>query len=118
MGLHHRVESGEERVRNRARNPLIFPESTGNQESPRLLQWEDPGSRPDRVYQQQFLREAVERCVTALPEHHRVIFVLREMEGRTYEAIAEMTGCRLGTVKSRLNRARHSFAQAVAPFLD
>ena len=50
-----------------------------------------------------------------LPEHHRVVFVLREMEGKTYEEISEITGVTLGTVKSRLNRARNKFAQIVAP---
>jgi RNA polymerase sigma-70 factor, ECF subfamily len=46
------------------------------------------------------------------------VFVLREMEGKTYEEIAEITGCNLGTVKSRLNRARNNFAQLIAPLLD
>jgi RNA polymerase sigma-70 factor, ECF subfamily len=55
--------------------------------------------------------------VTHLPDHHRTVFVLREMEGKTYEEIAEITGCNLGTVKSRLNRARNNFAQIIAPLL-
>ena len=46
------------------------------------------------------------------------MFVLREMEGKTYEEIADITGCNLGTVKSRLNRARNNFAQIVAPLID
>ena len=53
-----------------------------------------------------------------LPEDHRIVFVLREMEGKTYEEIADITGCNLGTVKSRLNRARNNFAQIVAPMID
>jgi RNA polymerase sigma-70 factor (ECF subfamily) len=56
--------------------------------------------------------------VSKLPEHHRVVFVLRELEGKTYEEIAEITGCNLGTVKSRLNRARNSFAAIIQPHLD
>ena len=44
--------------------------------------------------------------------------VLREIEGRSYQEIAEITGCNLGTVKSRLNRARNSFAQLIAPLVD
>jgi RNA polymerase sigma-70 factor (ECF subfamily) len=56
--------------------------------------------------------------VSELPEHHRTVFVLREMEGKTYEEIADITKCNLGTVKSRLNRARNNFAQIIAPMLD
>ena len=57
-------------------------------------------------------------AVNALPEHHRVVFVLRELEGKSYDEIADITGCNLGTVKSRLNRARNNFAAVIAPLLD
>jgi RNA polymerase sigma-70 factor (ECF subfamily) len=60
----------------------------------------------------------VEKAVEELPEHHRVVFVLREMEGKTYEEISEITGVTLGTVKSRLNRARNKFAGIIAPMLE
>jgi len=53
--------------------------------------------------------------VQELPEHHREVFVLREMEGKTYEEIAEETGVKLGTVKSRLrlgmDKLRKAFEQ-------
>jgi len=45
------------------------------------------------------------------------VFVLRDLEGRTYEEIATLTGINLGTVKSRLNRARQAVAQMVGPQL-
>jgi RNA polymerase sigma-70 factor (ECF subfamily) len=60
----------------------------------------------------------VEWAVTQLPAHHRSVFVLRELEGKTYEEIAEITHCNLGTVKSRLNRARNRFAHVIGPELD
>jgi RNA polymerase sigma-70 factor, ECF subfamily len=44
--------------------------------------------------------------------------VLRELEGKSYAEIAEITGCNLGTVKSRLNRARNSFAHLIGPLLE
>jgi RNA polymerase sigma-70 factor (ECF subfamily) len=47
-----------------------------------------------------------------------VVFVLRELEGKSYQDIAEIAGCTLGTVKSRLNRARSRFAEIMAPLLD
>ena len=47
-----------------------------------------------------------------------LVFQLRELEGKSYEEISEITGVNLGTVKSRLHRARNSFAQRIEPFLN
>ena len=70
------------------------------------------------MYRKRYLREIVEESVAKLPEHHRNVFILRELEGKSYEEIAEITDCNLGTVKSRLNRARNSFAEIVAPYME
>jgi len=107
-------------LRNRSRNPLVlFQTIKKNWEADhRPLEWEDNTYRPDDLYRKRHLREMVERAVAQLPEHHRVVFVLREMEGKTYEEISEITGVNLGTVKSRLNRARNNFAQIIGPMLD
>jgi RNA polymerase sigma-70 factor (ECF subfamily) len=107
-------------LRNRSRNPLVlFQTIKKNWEADhRPLQFEDPQNRPDDLYRKRHLRELVDWSVAQLPQHHRVVFVLRELEGKTYEEIADITGCNLGTVKSRLNRARNRFAQLIEPMLD
>ena len=107
-------------LRNRSRNPLVlFQTIKKNWEADhRPLQFEDKHHRPDDLYRKRHLRELVDWTVAQLPEHHRVVFVLRELEGKTYEEIAEITECNLGTVKSRLNRARNNFAQLIGPLLD
>jgi len=107
-------------LRNRSRNPLIFFQTIKKnwQEDDRPLQFEDHTARPDDLYRKRHLRELVEASVAQLPEHHRQVFVLRELEGKSYEEIAEITGCNLGTVKSRLNRARNSFAAIIEPGLQ
>lgn len=107
-------------LRNRSRNPLVlFQTIKKNWDADqRPLEWEDNTYRPDDLFRKRHLRQMVEAAVEELPEHHRVVFVLREMEGKTYEEIAEVTGCNLGTVKSRLNRARNNFAQIIAPLLE
>ncbi len=107
-------------LRNRSRNPLVlFQAIKKNWDADqRPLEWEDNTYRPDDLYRKRHLRQMVESAVAELPEHHRAVFVLREMEGKTYEEIAEITGCNLGTVKSRLNRARNNFAQIIAPVLN
>jgi RNA polymerase sigma-70 factor (ECF subfamily) len=106
-------------LRNRSRNPLIFFQTIKKnwQDEDRPLQFEDSSMRPDDLYRKRHLRELVEASVAQLPEHHRQVFVLRELEGKSYEEIAEITGCNLGTVKSRLNRARNSFASIIEPGL-
>jgi RNA polymerase sigma-70 factor (ECF subfamily) len=107
-------------LRNRSRSPLVlFQTIKKNWEADhRPLQFEDKHQRPDDLFRKRHLRDLVEWAVSQLPEHHRVVFVLRELEGKTYEEIAEITGCNLGTVKSRLNRARNRFAQVIGPQLD
>ena len=107
-------------LRNRSRNPLVlFQTMQGSgEDEDRPLQFEDTTSRPDDMYRKRHLRELVEDTVAKLPEHHRQVFVLRELEGKSYEEIAEITDCNLGTVKSRLNRARTAFAAIIEPQID
>ncbi len=106
-------------LRNRSRNPLVlFQAIKKNWDADQKpLEWEDNTYRPDDLFRKRHLRQMVESAVEELPEHHRTVFILRELEGKTYEEIAEITSCNLGTVKSRLNRARNNFAQIIAPLL-
>lgn len=107
-------------LRNRSRSPLVLFQTIqgSNDEEDRPVQFEDTTSRPDDMYRKRHLRDLVEQTVAQLPEHHRQVFVLRELEGKSYEEIAEITDCNLGTVKSRLNRARTAFAAIIEPFID
>lgn len=107
-------------LRNRSRNPLVlFQTIKRNWDADhRPLEWEDNTYRPDDLFRKRHLQETVEKAVQELPEHHRIVFVLRELEGKTYEEIADITGVNLGTVKSRLNRARNNFARIIAPLVD
>jgi RNA polymerase sigma-70 factor, ECF subfamily len=108
-------------LRNRSRNPLIFFQTLakgGPGEEERPVEFEDDKLRPDDLFRKRHLREVVEASVAQLPVHHREVFVLRELEGKSYEEIADITHCNLGTVKSRLNRARTAFAALVGPAID
>lgn len=107
-------------LRNRSRNPLVlFQALTSHWDNDhRPLQFEDSSYRPDDLYRKRRLQELVRRAVEDLPEHHKIVFVLREIEGKSYEEISDITATNLGTVKSRLNRARHNFAEIIAPHLD
>jgi RNA polymerase sigma-70 factor (ECF subfamily) len=108
-------------LRNRSRSPLILYQSLRDglgDDDQRPLEFEDSSARPDDLFANRHLRALIGATVARLAEHHRQVFVLRELEGRSYEEIAALTGCNLGTVKSRLNRARHAFAELITPLLD
>lgn len=60
---------------------------------------------------------AVNQVVEALPEELRTAITLREMEGLSYDEIAELMGCPIGTVRSRIFRAREAIAAKLRPIL-
>ena len=61
------------------------------------------------------LKETVERAIAALPEDLRTAIILRELEGMSYEEIAQTMECPVGTVRSRIFRARDAIAKKVGP---
>lgn len=70
------------------------------------LQIADPGESPDDTAMRHELASAIQGCLDKLPEEQRVVLVLSDIQGLAYEEIAEVTDTNLGTVKSRLSRAR------------
>mgnify|MGYP001292911730 CR=1 FL=1 len=73
---------------------------------------------PDRMLLTKQVAEAVNRAIEALPEDLRTAIVLRELEGLSYEEIAESMNCPIGTVRSRIFRAREAVAEELRPILD
>jgi len=62
---------------------------------------------PAEVYEQKELREKIQRTINTLTPEYRMALVLRDIQGLSYEEIAAQLDCSLGTVKSRINRARN-----------
>ncbi len=79
-------------------NPEIFISEQGNPEESAL------SSDTQRM---------VQLCLNQLSEEHRLILILREIKDLPYEEISRCLGCSLGTVKSRLNRARKALKQKI-----
>lgn len=73
---------------------------------------------PDAMLLSKQVGEAVNRAIDQLPEDLRTAIVLREIEGLSYEEIAESMNCPIGTVRSRIFRAREAIAQELKPILD
>ena len=68
--------------------------------------WADPAPTPDAALETAQRLRQLEQALARLPTEHREILLLREIEEMSYEDIAEVLGIRLGTVKSRIARAR------------
>ncbi|HOC11222.1 RNA polymerase sigma factor RpoE [Thermomonas sp.] len=73
---------------------------------------------PERELMRQQLEQTVVAAVEALPQDLREAITLREVEGMSYEDIAERMGCPIGTVRSRIFRAREAIDARMRPLLD
>lgn len=73
---------------------------------------------PERELMRQQMEQTVMRAVEALPEELRVAITLREVEGLSYEEIAQQMQCPIGTVRSRIFRARDAIDTQLRPLLD
>ncbi len=74
--------------------------------------------RPDTIFEQGLLRENIRIALESLPEAFREVIVLRCMEGFSYSQIAEILGCPVGTVMSRINRARAELRRRLNKWAD
>jgi len=73
---------------------------------------------PDRLLMSKQIGETVNAAMDALPEDLRTAIALREIEGLSYEEIAQVMDCPIGTVRSRIFRAREAIATQLRPLLD
>ncbi|CCN06206.1 RNA polymerase sigma factor, partial [Bordetella bronchiseptica Bbr77] len=73
---------------------------------------------PESMAATREIAETVNAAIEELPEELRTAIVLREIEGMSYEDIAQSMDCPIGTVRSRIFRAREAIASRLRPLLD
>jgi RNA polymerase sigma-70 factor (ECF subfamily) len=73
---------------------------------------------PEHLLLSKQIGETVNAAMEALPEELRTAIMLREIEGLSYEEIATIMECPIGTVRSRIFRAREAVAERLRPLLD
>lgn len=73
---------------------------------------------PERLLLTEEIRQAVIRAIEGLPEELRTAIMLRELDGLSYEEIAQAMDCPIGTVRSRIFRAREAVDEMLKPLLD
>ena len=82
-----------------------------------LLRVADMGAGPEARAERGELEAALHRAIADLPEERRVVVILRDLEGMAYEEIARALDLELGTVRSRLHRARMDLRDKMERFL-
>lgn len=108
------------RVRSTKRRPAMvsmWSEEVGGEDDGKWMELRDDSQRPDNDMEQQNLKDMVQEAIERIPGKYRSAFVLREINELSYEEIAAVTGLKLGTVRSRINRGRAHFKKLVAPLL-
>lgn len=78
----------------------------------------DESARPDDIVLSREITEVIREAMSRLPEQFRTAIVLREVEGLSYEEIAILTKTEMGTVKSRIARARTKLQEMLKPYLE
>lgn len=94
-------------LRRKKRRPAIsLDELTDEQDNDLEFDVPSPEDGPEMVVQRRELAELIQIGITTLPEDQRVALVLSDVQGLSYDEIADLTDTNLGTVKSRLSRGR------------
>lgn len=109
------------RIRSKSRAPQLislWQRAFGDGDDERVIDIPDVQRSQDETINDRELSDIIGDAIQRIPEKYRTSFVLREMNEMSYEEIAAVTGLKLGTVRSRINRARNHFRQLVAPLLE
>lgn len=104
------------------RDPLVSESARASREdedeTSRVENELSDGETPDAVLASKQIAAAVNFAIEALSDDLRQAITLREIEGLSYEEIAELMNCPIGTVRSRIFRAREAIALRLRPLLD
>ncbi|HEY3729804.1 MAG TPA: RNA polymerase sigma factor RpoE [Steroidobacteraceae bacterium] len=103
----------------RERNPVSYELDlhTNDDSSDMVSRLKDPET-PEGLALTEEIRDTVNRAIAELPEDLRTAIVLRELEGLSYEEIAESMDCPVGTVRSRIFRAREAIDRRLREVFD
>lgn len=104
------------------RDPLVMSSSLNNNEDeeddkPAVDAQLSDGETPESLLASQQIADTVNQAIEGLSEDLRQAITLREIEGMSYEDIAQLMNCPIGTVRSRIFRARDTISQKLRPLL-
>jgi RNA polymerase sigma-70 factor (ECF subfamily) len=102
----------------RPRRPLEYEADLSESEQSSVDARMKDTDTPEAAVLSEEIHQTVNRAVEELPEDLRTAIILREIEGLSYEEIAAAMDCPVGTVRSRIFRAREAIDRSLKPLLD
>jgi len=105
------------KMRQRSRRPRMIALNPAPADDEIPVDPPDKVADPSEGIHRDELSELINAATAKIPEKYRIPFLLREVDQLSYEEIQQVTGLKLGTVRSRINRARNRFRQAIKPML-
>jgi RNA polymerase sigma-70 factor, ECF subfamily len=112
------VNTARNTMASRQRRPLDYEADLSESEQSVVESRMRHGDTPEAAALSDEIHATVNKAIEALPEDLRTAIILREVEGLSYEEIAEAMDCPVGTVRSRIFRAREAIDRSLKPLLD
>ena len=115
------VNTAKKSLMDLKRNPTVSEnsfKSDDDDETSRVENELTSSETPDALLASKEIAQIINTALEALPEELRQAITLREIEGLSYEEISETMNCPIGTVRSRIFRAREAISQKVKPLLE
>jgi RNA polymerase sigma-70 factor (ECF subfamily) len=112
------VNTARNSIASRQRRPLDYEVELSESEQNNVAARLKHDDTPEATALSEEIRQTVNEAIGQLPEDLRTAIVLREIEGLSYEEIATAMDCPVGTVRSRIFRAREAIDRALKPLLD
>lgn len=116
------VNTAKKALLNLKRDVLVsdhgFQSDDGDEETSRSENELTNAETPETLYAAREIADTVNAAMESLPEELRQAITLREIEGLSYEEIAQLMNCPIGTVRSRIFRAREAISVKVKPLLE
>ncbi len=93
-------------LRSQKRRPSVSLDLERDDDDTPAMQLADTGDGPEAALMKSELQKTIAGALAEIPDDQREVIILSDIQGLSYQEIADMTGINIGTVKSRLNRAR------------
>lgn len=93
-------------LRSQKRRPSVSLDLERDDDDTPAMQLADTGDGPEAALMKSELQKTIAGALAEIPDDQREVVILSDIQGLSYQEIADMTGINIGTVKSRLNRAR------------